>query len=229
MSRSFNRSASVQRLLLAIVMLAAGVGIGVGSMALATGDDVVYQACVNNYLGTIRMVETRDRCWKYETRISWNQKGPQGEPGQPGADGQQGIQGEPGPPGEKGDTGPQGPQGEPGTFDGIFTSPNGSYSLSITDAGIVLSGPEHPAGRYQISLTDTGIDLDGRLGQRVRLTNGDIEISGIGVALNSATTMEIDASIVLINGACSAIARVGDLVNPASATIVTGSPSVRAC
>src|SRR5919201_3934984 len=36
----------------------------------------------------------------------------------------------------------RGPQGPAGVFSGTFTSPNGAYSISVTDAGIVLSGPD---------------------------------------------------------------------------------------
>lgn len=35
----------------------------------------------------------------------------------------------------------QGPQGPAGVFSGTFKSPNGAYSLSVTDAGIVLAAP----------------------------------------------------------------------------------------
>ena len=35
----------------------------------------------------------------------------------------------------------RGPQGPAGVFSGTFTSPNGAYAISVTDGGIVLSGP----------------------------------------------------------------------------------------
>jgi len=66
--------------------------------------------------------------------------GANGAPGAPGATGPTGPEGPPGP------QGPAGPQGPPGTgegdpFSGTFTSPNGLYKLSVTDAGIKLEGP----------------------------------------------------------------------------------------
>lgn len=81
--------------------------------------------------------------------------GAPGAPGAPGAKGDTGATGAPGAPGAKGDTGPQGavgpqgpagPQGTAGSgsgsgFSGSFTSPNGLYSLAVTDAGITLKGP----------------------------------------------------------------------------------------
>jgi hypothetical protein len=51
----------------------------------------------------------------------------------------------------------QGPKGDPGEpFDGTFASPNGSYSISVTDAGITLQGPGS-----RIRLTPSGAYVDG--------------------------------------------------------------------
>ena len=41
----------------------------------------------------------------------------------------------------QGSAGPQGPPGSGSSFDGNFTSPNGLYSLSVTNVGITLKGP----------------------------------------------------------------------------------------
>jgi hypothetical protein len=72
--------------------------------------------------------------------------GEDGTDGLPGADGAPGATGPAGPAGPAGPPGPPGPQGPPGTgegdpFSGTFTSPNGLYTLSVTDAGIRLEGP----------------------------------------------------------------------------------------
>ena len=64
--------------------------------------------------------------------------------------------GETGPQGPKGDTGPQGAKGDTGatgpagTFENA-SSPNGVFTVSLTDAGIVLHGP----------MGDVTVDYDG--------------------------------------------------------------------
>ncbi len=101
--------------------------------------------------GRIRIVENEAQCRKRkEFALSWNQRGPQGPQGlqgERGPQGPQGLQGEQGPQGPQGlqgERGPQGPQGErgpAGTFTGTVRSPNGVFTLSVTNSGIVLSGP----------------------------------------------------------------------------------------
>ncbi len=81
--------------------------------------------------------------------------GPQGDPGPTGATGSPGAIGASGPAGPKGDSGatgasgaqgasgergPAGPQGPPGGAANL-TSPNGLYSITVTNSGIVLKGP----------------------------------------------------------------------------------------
>jgi len=109
------------RIVLAVVMLVVGVGLGMGTMAVASGDGEVYHACVNPNSGTIKMVDADKACNKHDTRMSWNQRGPQGlageqgipgERGPEGPEGPQGLQGEPGPAGPVGATGPMGAGGE---------------------------------------------------------------------------------------------------------------------
>jgi hypothetical protein len=99
------------RVVLAIAMLVVGIGVGMGAMVTAQSGGTTYYACVNNSSGTIKMVNETTACKKHETRIEWNQQGPQGLPGpkgDPGADGP------PGPQGEPGADGLPGPQGDPG-------------------------------------------------------------------------------------------------------------------
>jgi hypothetical protein len=72
--------------------------------------------------------------------------------------------------------GPQGPQGPAGTFAGTFASPNGAYSISVTNAGIVLSGP----------------------GSTVRL-------SGPTVSVESTATTSVKGAVVQLNGAASCL------------------------
>src|SRR5690242_8582077 len=92
----------------------------------AIGDGGVIQGCYDAG-GNVKVVSALP-CPKGFTQFSWNQQGIQGP------------QGIPGPKGDQGETGPQGPAGVDGrSFSGSFTSPNGEYSLSVTDAGITFA------------------------------------------------------------------------------------------
>ena len=77
-------SSRLVRLLLAVVMLAMGVALGLGAMAVAQSN-TVYHACVNNSSGTIKMVTASGTCASNEMRIVWNQQGPPGVAGPQGA------------------------------------------------------------------------------------------------------------------------------------------------
>ncbi len=109
----------------------AGLALGVALTALAgiayasipDGGGVVHTCYGNNSWRPIDY--PKEQCKANETALNLNQTGPQGPQGQQGPQGIQGV---------------QGPQGNPGVFNGSFTSPNGQYSISVTDAGIVLSG-----------------------------------------------------------------------------------------
>lgn len=58
--------------------------------------------------------------------------------------------------------GPKGETGAPGMFTGQFRSPNGQYSLDVTDVGIKLVGP---GGRVEIG--SHGVRLNGVLYARI--------------------------------------------------------------
>lgn len=151
-------------LVIAAVVLAAAVASLAGREAYASlraDPGNVIKACYKPSNGTVYILgrdSSRTRCQPGDEAIQWNVQGPKGDDGPQGprgATGPQGPQGETGPQGPKGDTGAQGPQGErgpagpqgpPGSsgsggFDGTYTSPNGLYSLSVTNRGIVLKGP----------------------------------------------------------------------------------------
>src|SRR4029077_20332326 len=99
------------------------------------GSDGVIHACVTAD-GDLRLVEAGSPCrtspsaQRNETPLSWNQSGAQGATGPAG------------PAGATGASGPNGATGASGTFAGTFTSPNGQFSISVTDQGIVLHGPK---------------------------------------------------------------------------------------
>src|SRR5262245_49837398 len=97
-----------------------------GSVAFAScveAQTAVIYACVANSSGAIRIVSAAATCKGNETKINWNQggpqgavgpQGPQGTPGPAGATGPQGVQGNQGSTGPKGDPGVQGPAGVSG-------------------------------------------------------------------------------------------------------------------
>ena len=123
-----------------------------GGVAWATvpGDGGVIQGCYTKVGGILRVVDADkgQHCLGIEAPIAWNQKGPKGDPGAAGVSPTV-AQLQPGdagcPAGGAAITGVDGStahvcngtNGE--SFSGTATSPNGQYSISVTDAGIVLS------------------------------------------------------------------------------------------
>lgn len=146
----------------------------------------VITACYTK-LGTFRIIdaEAGQKCAKNETKLTFNQMGPQGPQGLPGAQGAQGIQGDPGPKGDKGDPGiqglqgpqgQQGPAGAPGEVNGLIFVPLESnfdksqfktVSIFCPPDKIVISGGAfiYPSGQdpqplqAPISIRNMGRDL----------------------------------------------------------------------
>jgi hypothetical protein len=114
--------------------------------------------------------------------------GPKGDKGDMGNVGPQGLQGPAGPQGPQGPAGPAGAQGPPGVFSGHFQSPNGRFTLDVTDTGIVLAGPNHAKiqivpGTVNPSLTEVTVagdnvllnsnsDFSARVGGNAQLRSG---------------------------------------------------------
>jgi hypothetical protein len=186
----------------AIVMLLAG------SVAWAAipGEGGVYTACMLKNVGTVRLIDKSlppgnimSHCKPaLEVEITWNQKGQQGLQGIQGPPGQDGVspsvtQLAPGdtncPAGGAAITDAagatvyvcSGQDGEPGQpFAGTFTSPNGEYSISVTDAGITIArGPWN-------SIVLSGADLD------IRSEDIDME-SSLSTLLKAGSTATVDA------------------------------------
>jgi hypothetical protein len=149
-------------------------GIGTGMVVGATfatilgvsahgGDVAKIHACVDQ-AGNLKIVDASATCKKNEVAVDWNIQGVKGDAGA------QGIAGAPGSKGDKGDQGEQGVAGPPGAFTGTFKSPDQSYGLMVTDAGIELTGPT----------------------TLVRLGPGGIEIASDGaVSIESAAKIDI--------------------------------------
>ena len=239
--------------------VAAVVMVLAGSVAWAAipGPSGVIQGCYDSG-GNVKVVEALP-CPRNYTPFQWNQQGP---PGLNGSDGAAGVSpsvaqlaaGDPNCPAggaaitdAAGTTalvcsGLDGADGQ--AFSGTFTSPNGEYSIGVTNAGITLS---HGPGTF---ITLVGDDIRLRSTQATRFDTGTsfLVMAGLNATVNTAGNLslraggsaEVDAGgVATIDGSvmqiksgatCRPAARVGDLVNTATAPnpgpILTGSPQV---
>jgi hypothetical protein len=109
----------------------AGVLLGGGGYALASGSTSTIHGCVNK---NNHQLLIQNRCGKGQSRIVWNQQGPQGKQGATGAQGPQGVQG------PTGGTGAQGPAG---------TSPT-IWWARVSLSGAVVAGSNIQIGRFGI-------------------------------------------------------------------------------
>lgn len=150
-------------LLIAVAAGLAGGCLATGGAVWATTQegppDAVITGCVNPS-GGLRVIADGATCKSNETTLTWNRRGPvgpQGPQGEIGPVGPTGPVGPSGPTGPQGETGPQGPAGTDGSpgptgpsgppgppgasGTASLVSPNGLFSVEITDSGIVLRGP----------------------------------------------------------------------------------------
>jgi IPT/TIG domain len=153
-----------------------------------------------------------------------------------------------GPQGPAGPTGATGPQGPPGTFTGHFQSPNGQYTLDVTDTGVRLAGPgaTMQIGNGTVTIMATNVVVRSDLNTDIRSgattmvrsgTNTDIQSSvsttvnsGATTTVSSGASTSINGSPVFLNGGSRPAARIGDpvQVDPASGAgaITSGSTTV---
>ncbi|MHB1243576.1 MAG: hypothetical protein ACYC1P_09305 [Gaiellaceae bacterium] len=185
---------------------------GIAFASIPDADGLIhgcYRSAAGDAQGQLRVVEDPARCRGNETAIQWSE---------------QGVAGAPGP------QGPPGEDGEDGTFSGTFTSPNGQYSLSVTDAGIVLASPDS-----SIRVTDSAIRVETmgpdlielRGANQVKVESGAaFELrAGSTASLQSGGGFAVRGSSVDINGVgCRPAARAGDAV--AGGSIASGSTTV---
>ncbi|MGH2933317.1 MAG: hypothetical protein ACRDL2_02210 [Gaiellaceae bacterium] len=183
----------------AILAGAAGVAYATSSLASSPQATSVIQACENPGNGNLLVVANNGtNCHANETALTWNVVGPQGVQGPKGDTGASGPQGDPGPKGDTGDTGLQGPAG---TFNGTFTSPNGAYSLSVTDNGITVKGPTG-----QLVLNGAGVDLKSA-------SDLTLEASAT-ITVRGGSIVSLRAGALLqLNGCSSPLPIVGSLVD----------------
>jgi len=162
-----------------------------------------------------------------------------------------GAVGPQGPAGATGATGATGPQGPPGTFTGHFQSPNGQYSLDVTDTGIRLAGPGATIqlGNGTVTIMTMGTtsvraqnvmirsdqNTDIQAGQNATLrasANTDVQASatltlraGAGTTIQSGGSTDIQGNPIFLNGSARPAARAGDSVqvDPSSGSgMITG-------
>jgi phage baseplate assembly protein gpV len=98
-----------------------------------------------------------------------------------------------------------------------LTSPNGLFSINVTDSGITIRGPNAvvrvDARDVAVNAENTAISSDNQTGI---ISGGFTNINGAGIRLNGS--------------GCPPVARVGDLVQFGELLrIFTGSPTVTSC
>jgi len=187
--------------------------------AFSQNGSVIY-AAVNNNSGHLRLLDGPEaKLNPNEHLISWNHQGPQG------IQGPQGDMGEPGPVGEQG---PAGAQGEPGDFSGEFSSPNGDFSITVNDEGIVLAGPF-----TKVTLGTTTVTLEGIVIDIAADASLNLE-STVNANLKTTGVLALDAGLITLNGANRSVSGVGDAIvgtsfaggGPVQGQIIQGSPTV---
>ena len=122
-----------------LLVLAVGVG---GGYALAAGNTKTITVCADKKTGVLHL-KTRGRCKSSQTRVTWNQQGPQG------VQGPQGTTGPQGPAGAQGAAGSQGPAGV-------------TVWANVADNGAVVAGQgisvQHVSpGTYQVTITAASV------------------------------------------------------------------------
>jgi hypothetical protein len=111
-----------------------------GMPALASGGTVTYDACVSK-AGAIKIVSAAAKCPAGQSKISWNNTGPQGPAGKAGPAGPAGLAGPAGPQGRTGPRGAQGAQGAAGP-----QGPGGPQGAAGPQGPAGPAGPQGPAG-----------------------------------------------------------------------------------
>lgn len=220
-----------------------------GGIAYASIPDAggVYHACLAK-TGAVRIIDPdTDQCKSVETPISFNQQGQPGDPGQsptvaPVAAGDAHC-----PAGGaaitdaagttayvcSGLNGKNGADGKDGTpFSGTFTSPNGQYSIGVTDTGVTIAG----AGTT-VSLSGTGLEVETANGLTLKSAGDATLQSSAGLSVKAGGTVGLSGALVTLNNSgptCLQAARMGDPVLSTSTNqgalstgfITSGSPTV---
>jgi hypothetical protein len=225
----------------------------------------VIRGCYQVTSGTLRVTGTNPtvgggKCSANENALPWNQTGPKGDPGANGTNGTNGTNGvsptvAQEPPGancaaggvaitDAANTtayvcnGQAGADGQP--FSGTFTSPNGEYSISVTNAGVTVArggGPFITLSGDDITVKSSGTaTVEAGTNLTLKATNNaSLKASGT-TTVQGGGVLSLDGSTVNINdsGSCHFAARMGDMAVGAApdgggaviSTIFTGTPTV---
>ena len=125
----------IRKNVIAYLALFVALGAG-GGYAVAASNNKTITVCADKKTGVLHL-KTRGRCKSSQTRVSWNQQGPQGLQGAPGPQGSQGAQG------SQGVQGVQGAQGPAGV----------SVWANVADNGTVIAGKGIAVQRMSAGLT----------------------------------------------------------------------------
>ena len=143
------------------LLLVLVVGLG-GGYAIAASKTKTISVCADKKTGILHL-KTRGRCKSSQTRVTWNQQGPQGATGTQGPQGPAGAQGAPGPPGVQGTAAISVWANVAGTGDVLGGSglavrhvSTGTYQVTVTDSTCsrgtnapVVSVQDGPPGSVQ--------------------------------------------------------------------------------
>jgi hypothetical protein len=240
-----------RRLALAVVGIFA-LAAGIAYAAIPDAGTGVYHACMLKNVGTIRIIDpTRQQCSSLlETEITFNQKGQTGAPGTNGTNGtsptvQQLSAGDPNCAaggaaitdaagttayvcsGQDGTNGTNGADGQ--SFDGTFTSPDGKYTLSVTDTGVHVSA----LNGAKIDFSDSAINVTSRGTTFVR-SDGDFTVMGsTNVTLRAGSNLLLrgDSTATLQGSGAATVSAGGTLALTGSNVAINGGgtcfPAVR--
>jgi hypothetical protein len=235
---------------LVTIVAVLGVGVVTAGIAYAAipASDGTIQGCYAKLGGFLRVVDSASQCkTSLEVPIKWSQNGLKGDPGLNGTNGTNGAPGAPGvsptvtqlAPGDancpaggaaltdstgstayvcSGQNGQAGADGQP--FSGTFTSPNGQYSIGVTDAGISITGT---AGA-RILLHNSDISV--RSGTVSVEADTDVQVrSGTGLSLQSGTNMTMRSGVDLTvqASANASITSSGNMSLSGALTDISGS------
>lgn len=208
-----------RRVAIAAVALFAVAG-GLAYAAIPDAAGVIhgcYRVSTDDQKGQLRAVESAASCRSNELPIEWNVAGGPGARGPAGEDGADGTsptvsQVDPGTGGClnggaaitdsagatayvcNGLNGQDGADGE--SFSGTFASPNGQYSINVTDTGVTIASPDS-----SIVVSSGAITVETLSSDAIVVRSGtSLELrAGTTGRLESTSTMTIRGSVVNIN------------------------------
>lgn len=178
-----NRTAVVVAVGTLTAMGALGGGLAYGS---ASSPDTTYTACVSTVGHALYNVTSTGTptCLRHDTKITWNQTGPQGAQGPAGAAGPTGAKGDTGATGPAGVTGAVGPTGDIGaTGPAGVTGPKGDTGATGAQGlmgAVGAAGPQGPAGAGTLYIATQQITVAAGTEQRAGTgcNSGDLVVGG---------------------------------------------------